>query len=498
MIKRETILETIQFHKRRGAPLLAVNSPDPITLAREIPKEFEAVPVLLWDVVVGFELGHGSQSYLPTPAATEAWSAVKETVTSLPDGARKDSLDNTIRQRGKVAPQNALDLAHEMPANTILVVKHANDLLRNHATQQAIMNLRNVYAGTNRTLILLDNDIVVPECLRNDFIILDDNLPEPNDYADSIGKICRSVNVATPEDIQPVIDAIAGLPLFQAEQALSLAIQADGYDMPKLWSLKKQLVDQTHGLSVHYQGDGFAKVGGLHGIKSYFSRLMRGPKPPQILVWLDEIEKSGLAHTGDTNGINADALGSLLSYIEDHNSYCVSLTGLPGTGKSLIAKSVGVEFNRLVIRMDLGAMKGSYVGESESRLRAALRLISALSNDNALFIATSNTTDSLDAALRSRFVDTFYFPLPTREELSPVWEIHKAKYEFIEGNPDDTSWVSRNVKQCVEKAYRMGMTLADTSKSIIPLGVSMAKEVEKLNDQARGRFLCASTGEQYE
>lgn len=498
MTTNETIYDKILFHKRRSAPLLAINSPDPITLRRDIPPQLDSVPVFVWDAVVGFDLGHARDTNTPSEVSVNGWRAVAEAVSHLPDGARKDSLNNTIKQSGKVATQNMLDLAMEFPTGTVLIVQHANDLLRNHATQQAIMNLRNAYAALGRTLILLDNEFVIPECLRNDFIILDDDLPTNAQYLDSITKICRSVGIDAPEDVTPVIDAIAGLPRFQSEQALSIAIQADGYNMPKLWALKKQLVDQTQGLSVHYQGDGFDKVGGLYGIKNYFSRLMRGPKPPQIIVWLDEIEKSGLAHTGDTNGINADALGSLLSYIEDHNSYCVSLTGLPGTGKSLVAKSVGVEFSRLVIRMDLGAMKGSYVGESEARLRAALRLISALSNDNALFVATSNSVDGLDAALRSRFVDTFYFPLPTREELAPVWEIHKAKYDFEETNPDDTCWVSRNVKQCVEKAYRMNMTLEQTAKTIIPLGVSMANEVNKLNDLARGRFLCASTGEQYE
>jgi SpoVK/Ycf46/Vps4 family AAA+-type ATPase len=215
-------------------------------------------------------------------------------------------------------------------------------------------------------------------------------------------------------------------------------------------------------------------------------------------VWIDEIEKSGIAHTNDSNGINADALGLMLSHIEDHNSYCVSLTGLPGTGKSLIAKTVGPEFGRMVIRMDLGAMKGSFVGESESNLRAALRLITALSDDNALFVATSNSVNGLDTALRSRFVDTFYFPLPSSEELAPVWDVHKAKYGIDDENPDDTNWVPRNVKQCCEKSYRLGMDLSEAAFTIIPTGVSMAKEVNKLNEQAHGRFLSASTGEKFE
>jgi SpoVK/Ycf46/Vps4 family AAA+-type ATPase len=188
----------------------------------------------------------------------------------------------------------------------------------------------------------------------------------------------------------------------------------------------------------------------------------------------------------------------MLSHIEDHNSYCVSLTGLPGTGKSLIAKTMGPQFGRMVVRMDLGAMKGSYVGESESNLRAALRLITSLSSDNALFIATSNSVNALDTALRSRFVDTFYFPLPTSDELAPVWDIHRSKYNLEGDIPEDTGWVARNIKQCCEKAYRLNMTLEEAAETVIPTGVAMAREVERLNEQAHGRYLSASTGLKFE
>jgi len=367
-----------------------------------------------------------------------------------------------------------------------------------HATQQAIMNIRDYYAATGRTLILIDNDIELPECLRADTIVLEESLPTQEEYRASVEKICRSAKIKAPKDLQSVVDAVAGLPLFQAEQALSLSLTSEGFDIQILWAEKKKLVDQTQGLSVHYQGEGFKGVGGLQGIKNYVQRLMKGPKPPQLIVWIDEIEKTGIAHTGDLNGINADTLGVMLSYIEDHNAYCVSLTGLPGTGKSMIAKSMGAEFGRMVIRMDLGAMKGSFVGQTESNLRASLRVITSLGQDNVLFLATSNTINSLDAALRSRFRDTFYFALPTAEELKPVWDIHMAKYGMTGEIPDDTNWVPRNVKHCIEKAYRLGMPLAEAAETVIPTGQSMANEVQNLNEQASGRFLDASTGKVFQ
>ena len=99
--------------------------------------------------------------------------------------------------------------------------------------------------------------------------------------------------------------------------------------------------------------------------------------------------------------------------MEDHNPYAIMLVGVPGCGKSEIAKAAGATFNRPTIRFDLGGMKGSHVGESEQYVREALRVTSAVTNDNGLWIGTSNTVSHLSPALRSRFSDVFFFDLPT-------------------------------------------------------------------------------------
>lgn len=511
MTQQRDIFEQVKFYKRRGVPIIAVNSVDPIAFVRELSYRMADSPVFTWDSVTGLEIGRKRSPDNPNVTtineiADRTWVQTADALRSV-QGPHGKELGVFYGAQGKVSFGKMLALAREIPTTTaqdgtklkpVVICKHVNQLLYGgtdaHNAQQAIMNIRDSYAATGRTLILVDNAIILPECLRADTIVIEEELPVQEEYRSAIEKIFRSARIAMPNNIQSIIDAVAGLPLFQAEQALSLAMTNDGCDLSVLWAEKKKLVDQTQGLSVHYQGEGFSMVGGLEGIKQYFRRLMAGPKPPQLIVWIDEIEKTGIAHTGDLNGINADTLGVMLSYIEDHNAYCVSLTGLPGTGKSLIAKAVGAEFNRMVIRMDLGAMKGSFVGQTESNLRAALRVITSLGQDNALFIATSNTISSLDAALRSRFTDTWYFPLPTSEELKPVWEIHKAKYGFTGENPDDTNWVCRNIKQCVEKAWRLGMSLDEAADTVVPTGKSMAREVEKLNEQATGRFLDAGTG----
>lgn len=49
--------------------------------------------------------------------------------------------------------------------------------------------------------------------------------------------------------------------------------------------------------------------------------------------------------------------------------------GIPGTGKTLASKYIAAAFGVPLYRLDLGAMMGKYVGESEASLNAALAQI---------------------------------------------------------------------------------------------------------------------------
>ncbi|HEX3045588.1 MAG TPA: AAA family ATPase [Bacillota bacterium] len=56
----------------------------------------------------------------------------------------------------------------------------------------------------------------------------------------------------------------------------------------------------------------------------------------------------------------------------------VMLCGASGGGKSQLAKLIAKEFNLALLRLDIGALFGSYVGESEQRTREALMLAEIL------------------------------------------------------------------------------------------------------------------------
>ena len=51
----------------------------------------------------------------------------------------------------------------------------------------------------------------------------------------------------------------------------------------------------------------------------------------------------------------------------------VFLTGVSGAGKSLSAYALGNEVNRPVLKLDVGALMGGVVGQTEANTRAVLR-----------------------------------------------------------------------------------------------------------------------------
>lgn len=143
----------------------------------------------------------------------------------------------------------------------------------------------------------------------------------------------------------------------------------------------------------------------------------------------------------------------------------ILISGIPGTGKSLLAKLAGSIFKRPLIKLDVGRLMGKYVGESEENLWRALKLAEAMSpcvlwideleksfagagrsSENDTFkrvfssfltwmqektcacfvIATANDVSALPPEFKrkGRFDEKFCCYLPTAEECRKIFEIH--------------------------------------------------------------------------
>lgn len=264
--------------------------------------------------------------------------------------------------------------AQQLPTNSVLFLLQADRWLSNdqtgHKFAMACWNLRDKFKSDRRTLVLLGHDMnSLPAELGGDTLQLDDPLPRKEEIRqiitdNVISQFNRSIErhnvTVAPDQQRPVldiepaqlsqaVDANLGLTAYQVEQFTAMALRGGGIDIRSLEDRKEKQIERTPGLSVFRQGSTFTDVGGCGPVKEEITSLMQSTKRHfQAVVWLDEIEKTGLGNTSDLSGVNSDAEGQILTYMEDHNPYAIVLVGVPGCGKSEIAKAAGATFTHQV------------------------------------------------------------------------------------------------------------------------------------------------------
>ena len=473
-------IEKLKHARRVSAPLVSITTADQQHTMQTIKTALnENTSIVRWDYLTGT-------------------NPVNELGKAVADLTGRGDDDNTIAN-----PANLLNLAKTFPEETVVFVLNFDQFLADKdqpAVLQGVANLRDVFKQDRRMLIMLSPGISIPAALKDDIISIDEELPSEEELKQIVIEQDKSASDGTErtlldeQTVERAVEAVQGLSSFSAEQTIAMSLRKEGIDLDHCWQQKKVQIEQTKGLSIYRGGETFKDIGGLDQIKSYLSRVMTGRKPPKTIVWIDEIEKTGISSRNDTSGVNQDQEGTLLSYMEDQDVFGVMLLGVPGCGKSAICKAVGAEFDRVVIRLDLGAMMGSLVGQSQQQIRQALKVVSAVGGKDTLWLATSNSINGLSAAMRSRFTDIFFFDLPTKEERKPIWDVWLKKYS-LESDLSTTfgdGWVGRNIRQCVTKAWMMNMSVEEASEYIIPVGSVEREEIERLRKQADGRYLNAS------
>ena len=360
---------------------------------------------------------------------------------------------------------------------------------------QALWNLRDALPQQGVLLVF-----TVPMGWRNpypnDVAVAGDELPARQELIGIVTETMSNAKLTAPNDdlLQKSADALVGLSAFAAEQAIAMSISKSGLDLAGMWARKRQQIGETAGLSVYSGGEKFADLGGVAAAKQMFGRIIAGKRKPGAIVYIDEIEKSLAGSGGDTSGVSQSMLGYLLSYMQDSGATGSIFVGPPGAAKSALAKAIGTEAEIPTVQLDLGGIKGSLVGESESKMRSALAVITAISAGRPLFVATCNAIATLPPELRRRFtLGTMFFDLPTPEERAKIWPIYLKRFDLNKQPlPDCEGWTGAEIRQCADLADRFGCSLLEAAKSVVPVSVSAREAIERLRSEASGRYLNAA------
>jgi hypothetical protein len=474
----DRFMETLKAARSVSTPLIAIRTTDPaLTAARVQETVGKKAPIVQWDVVRG--LYHVNKS-----GEQELRKILGE------------------REAGGIGPADALVLAERLSEDGVLIFSNAQRFWNDPTVVQGIWNLRDSFKAEGRTLVLFTTPgAILPDELMQDVLILDEPLPAMEDLVRILGDTVEAAGVEAlnPSESAKAVDALLGLAAFSAEQVLALSLANKKLDLDQLWERKRQVIEQRRGMAVWRGGETFADIGGCDNIKHFFCAVINGAEAPRGIVFVDEIEKAFAGTGTDLSGVKTEMTGTILTWMQDRGADGILFIGPPGAAKSAVAKAAGNTAGVPTIAFDLAAMQGSLVGESGDNLRAALKVVDAVTNGRSLWIATCNSIGTLPPELRRRFtLGTFFFDLPSPEERVAIWKIYLAKYGVSGEIPDDDGWTGAEIKECCRKAYRLKISLAESAQYIVPVSRSAAEQIKMLRTQASGKFISASHPGVYE
>ena len=385
---------------------------------------------------------------------------------------------------------------------TILVMRNLHRFLGSPEMVQAL-DTQISEGKDRRTFVLILAPVVdIPAEIARQMIVLEHGMPA----RDQLEKIARSV-ATEPGDLPEgpqlaaLLDASAGLTRMEAEGAYSLSLVRHGRIQPQeVWDLKAQALKKSGLMSLHRGTERFADLGGLDALKAFCLRSLR------------------------PNGSRTARPRGIL------------LLGVPGTGKSALAKALGNETGRPTLTLDIGALMGSLVGQTEQNVREALRIADAMApailfideiekglsgvaasgntdsgvsarlfgtmltwmNDHSsdvFLIATSNDASKLppEFSRAERFDALYFLDFPGSEQKEHIWRLHAAAYGIghDQPRPKDTDWTGAEIKACCRLAALLDVPLVEAARNVVPIIATASENVQKLRAWAAGRCLSA-------
>ena len=369
------------------------------------------------------------------------------------------------------------------------------------AVLQGIWNLRNVLKVNGHMLVLLlPPGSVLPPELQNDVLIIEEPLPTREETRELVLKHHEMIKAPKPDEdtIERASDALIGLPQFGQDQSLAMSLsgKTKKLDMDELWAKKRELIAATRGLKLWNGNETLDSIGGSAQVVEFYRQWFEGPEAPSLLLFLDEMEKQ-FSGTGNADGHKSELAGYFQTWTEDNKIMGGAYVGIPGTGKTAIARAIAGTFKIPMITVDISEMQDKHYGESGAFLRGACARILAIAGPNPriAMIGTSNGMDNLALGLRRRFeyAPMFFFEVPTEDEKRAIWTIQlKAHGLPNQALPVAKGWTGAEIRNCCAKAKVLGCSVMQAQKWVIPVVQSEAGRIEAIRHGASGKLHSAA------
>lgn len=482
-----TFIEQVQQYRDAGYPLLYTQTHEEQRVLGDLQQEWPQL-LVIWSLTTGW-IGHiyGEQG--------------KKETNSL------KALENIL----------------EMPADALIVFKDFHGAIGNALVVRMLRDLLPHLEKTGKTILFCGPVVTIPVELEKDIVMVDYPLPTRAELAGMLDAVIadatEGVGLEQPERVA-AIEGAQSLTYSEARNAFSLALATEGainaQAVRTILREKAQALKKTN-LAEWVEATTLPdSVGGFGNVKRYLETIAP-------IFWQPEA---------------AERFGLLPEDYPRSIAFC----GLPGCGKSEMAKAIAAYFKIGMVKTDWGRIFGSKVGESESNTLKLGELKESLapivdwwdeaekglagisgSKENPwearvggsiltwfeefrariLVVATINRQEALPPEMLSRFQKVFFVDLPTEEERRAIFEIHCMKrnmrlitqnlYDIVAGM--SVGFSGREIRNAVQLSSQMAFALGKSGvdgdllmaaiKQITPLSQTRGDELDKIRKWAK-------------
>jgi len=422
-------------------------------------------------------------------------------------------------------PLLALDEIQKADENAVIVLKDFHEYWNNPQVKRKLRSFSQKSRYNRRSIVIVTPSRKIPEEIKDEAVLVHFPPPSPAELSADLDLLLETSGITSSlskAGREKIIQAALGMTLNQARRSFSKVIVTRGNigdeDIDTIIADKKEILSQSDALEFYSLTETPDNVGGLSALKD----------------WLRLRERAFTSVARDY-GLPAPK--------------GIALIGIPGTGKSLTAKMIADLWHLPLLRLDVGALFGSLVGESEERTRRALALAETIApcilwvdeiekafafgsgdagtsqrvfahlltwmqdkTSPCFVVATANNIAALPPELlrKGRFDEIFFLDLPNTDERREIFAVHLKKRKCIPSDFDldllareSDGYVGAEIEQTIidamYQAFSEDMRRLNTADIItcmkrqVPLSVSQRETVAALRAYlAEGRAVSAS------
>ncbi len=421
---------------------------------------------------------------------------------------------------------DALAQVIDAPDKTIFLLKDFHHYMRDHRVIRLIRDLSVRMRGKSQAIILMGPTLVLPPDLEKDVNVVDFPLPSHKEIAEVFDKAIKnfeghdSVDVKLePVERETLIKTAQGLTLEEIESVIARSlVEKKRFDQAVILDEKQQIIRKSGLLEYYPPSSNMSDVGGMETLKE----------------WLDK-RNSSFSDRAREFGIPAPK--------------GVLLLGVQGCGKSLVAKAIAATWRLPMLKLDVGRIFGSLVGQSEENIRKAIATAESIApcilwadelekgfagvgsvgdsgttarvfatfltwmqekTKPVFLIATANDVSKLPPEMlrKGRFDEIFFIDLPEFDEREQIYRIHLQKrgrdpklFDLKKLAEASDGFNGAEIEQVVVASLYLAFDenrditqkdLMTETEAVVPLSVMMAEGVAALRDWASNRARPAS------